>query len=143
MKHDDSIYPVQLQLRIDWSEMDLFGHVNNVMFFKYIQASRVHYWETIRMTEYFTAQGIGPILASTQCHFRKPLFYPGMVTIKASVTFIKNSSFGIAHRLLNDQQELVAEAEDVIVTYDFKKQEKVPFPDDMRAVVAALEQRAF
>lgn len=36
-------YNTSLELRIDWSEMDLFGHVNNVAFFKYVQASRVNY----------------------------------------------------------------------------------------------------
>jgi len=39
-----SVFPSKLPIRIDWSEMDLFGHVNNVMYFKYIQASRVNYW---------------------------------------------------------------------------------------------------
>ncbi len=27
--------PIILTLRIDWSEMDLFGHINNVMYAKY------------------------------------------------------------------------------------------------------------
>lgn len=35
----------ELNLRIDWSELDLFGHVNNVMYAKYMQASRVHFME--------------------------------------------------------------------------------------------------
>ena len=43
-------WPVRLHLRIDWSEMDVFGHVNNVMFMKYVQAARVHYWETCTST---------------------------------------------------------------------------------------------
>jgi acyl-CoA thioester hydrolase len=30
-------FPVKLQLRLDWSELDYFGHVNNVSFFKYIR----------------------------------------------------------------------------------------------------------
>ena len=29
----------QITLRIDWSELDLFGHVNNVAFHKYAQTA--------------------------------------------------------------------------------------------------------
>ncbi len=28
---------METRIRIDWSELDLFGHVNNVTFFKYIK----------------------------------------------------------------------------------------------------------
>lgn len=136
-------FPVKLQLRIDWSELDLFGHVNNVMFFKYIQASRVNYWQVIDMMKDFDSQKIGPILASTNCDFKKPLHYPGNIHIQARIEFIKNSSFGIHHQIFNDQEELAAEAHDVIVMYDFNKSEKVLFPDAMRRAVEKLEGKTF
>ena len=31
-----------ISLRIDWSELDLFGHVNNIAFHKYAQTARLH-----------------------------------------------------------------------------------------------------
>lgn len=71
-----SHYPVKLQLRIDWSEMDLFGHVNNVAYFKYIQAARVNYWEISMLSKLFSEMKLGPILLSTGCQFIRPLFYP-------------------------------------------------------------------
>lgn len=114
MKH-----PVQLHLRLDWSEVDMFGHINNVSFFKYIQASRVNYWEVCGFSKTFAETGIGPMLLSTGCRFIQPLFYPGNITVQACVQFIKNTSFGIRHRILNDKGELAAEAEDVIVVFDF------------------------
>lgn len=70
-------FPVKLPLRIDWSEMDLFGHVNNVAYFKYIQASRVNYWEVTGLVDMFATNKLGPILLSTSCKFIKPLRYPG------------------------------------------------------------------
>lgn len=55
-------YPVKLELRIDWSELDLFGHVNNVAFLKYVQASRINYWETIGVTKLFDEKKMAPCL---------------------------------------------------------------------------------
>ena len=134
-------FPLKLQLRLDWSEMDLFGHVNNVAYFKYIQAARVNYWEVSTLTALFSEMKIGPILLSTGCQFIKPLFYPGNITVESRIEFIKNTSFGIHHRLLNEQGEICAEARDVIVTYDFNKNEKVPVPDVFRNRVEEIEGR--
>ena len=136
-------FPVKLQLRIDWSEMDLFGHVNNVAYFRYVQAARVNYWEISMLSKLFNEMKLGPILLSTGCQFIKPLFYPGNITVESRVEFIKNTSFGIHHRILNDQDEVAAEAKDVIVTYDFNRNEKIPVPDDFRAAVERIEGRKF
>jgi acyl-CoA thioester hydrolase len=125
-------FTTSLQLRIDWSELDYFKHVNNVTFFKYIQASRVHYWEHIGLAEYHLKNNIGPMLASCQCDFKRPLFFPGNVTIEARLAFIKNTSFGLYHRLLNDQGEIAAEARDVMVMFDFNKNHKIEIPEFLR-----------
>lgn len=136
-------FKVKLVLRIDWSEMDILGHVNNVMYFKYIQAARVNYWEAMGFTEQLGAGGLGPMLASCTCQFKKPLYYPGQVTILSRVDYIKNTSFGISHRLLNDREEVVAEAQDVVVAYDFSSNQKVNMPQHLREKIAEIEGKSF
>ena len=138
-----SIFPSKLELRIDWSEMDLFGHVNNVMYFKYIQASRVNYWEISGLVKAFDEDKIGPILANTTCRFIRPLHYPGSITIQAEIEFMKNTSFGIHHQILNEANEIAAEAHDVIVYFDFNKNEKTELPIAFRESVTKLEKRTF
>lgn len=140
----ESLYfPVKLSLRLDWSEMDIFHHINNVMYFKFIQASRVNYWEEVSIMKDFDTMGIGPMLASTGCQFKKPLHYPGDIVVEARMEFIKNSSFGLHHRILNETQEVCAEAHDVIVMYNFQKKQSVPFPPELRAAVESLEKKSF
>lgn len=136
-------FPVKLPLRIDWSEMDLFGHVNNVSYFKYIQAARVNYWEVTGYAATFEATKIGPILLSTACQFIQPLFYPGNIIVESRVEFIKNTSFGIHHRILNAENKVAAEAHDVIVNFDFNKNEKIVLSHDFRQAVESLEQKTF
>jgi acyl-CoA thioester hydrolase len=132
-------YPVKLKLRLDWSEMDLFGHINNVSYFKYVQASRVNYWETIGLTKLYANIGLGPMLAATSCQFLKPLHYPGNIIIQASVVEIKTTSFRIQHQILDTGHDIAAEAEDIIVMYDFKKAEKMAIPGDIRKKIEQLE----
>ncbi|HZF99861.1 MAG TPA: acyl-CoA thioesterase [Chitinophagales bacterium] len=131
-------FPVSLQLRLDWSEMDLFGHVNNVQYFKFIQAARVNFWEHLASMIKLWEQRVGPSLASTGCQFRKPLFYPGNIVVQSKLEFVKTTSFGIHHRILNSSGEPCAEAHDVVVLFDFNRQEKVPIPEAMRAEMQAF-----
>ncbi len=136
-------FPVTLKLRIDWSELDLFGHVNNVMFLKYVQAARVNYWEQIGLYKEFLATKKGPMLASVNCNFKKPLFFPGEVLIRTRMEFIKTTSFGFHHELWDDKGELAAEAHDVMVYFDFNTNEKLSFPETLRNAVEKLEGKKF
>lgn len=131
--------PAVLELRLDWSEMDLFGHINNVMYMKYIQASRVNYWDQVSLMRFFEKDKTGPVLLSTSCRFIKPLHYPGNITVRAGVEFMKNSSFGIHHQIFNQQNEICAEAHDVIVMFDFAKNEKVNISEELREEIVRFE----
>ena len=136
-------FPVKLEIRIDWSELDYFGHVNNVSFFKYIQASRVNYWDTIGLTKSHRETKIGPMLASCKCDFKRPLHYPGQITILSRVDFIKNSSFSICHQIIDENGEIAAVAQDVMVMFDFNRNEKITFPKELRKKIEVLENKFF
>ncbi|AIF52984.1 thioesterase family protein [Pelosinus sp. UFO1] len=133
-------FSTKLELRIDWSEIDLFEHVNNVAISKYIQSARVNYLETIGLMQLQSETKKGPILVSTTCQFRKPLFYPGQVSIYSKVEFIKNTSFGIKHIIYNEQNEISAEAQDIIVFFDFNNNAKLIIPNEIREKIETVER---
>lgn len=128
-----------LILRIDWGELDLFGHVNNVVFYRYIQSARVHFWEQIGLYEMFKKEKIAPLLASATIDFKKPLQYPGNVIIQYKPTFVKNTSFGLEYTIMNDQNETTALGRDTMVLYDFKQNIKLTIPDKLRENINILQ----
>jgi acyl-CoA thioester hydrolase len=136
-------FPVKLKLRIDWGDIDSFGHVNNVAIFKYIQASRVKYIEKLGLSKMHNESKIGPVLASCQCEFKIPLYYPGQITILSRVDFIKNTSFSICHRIIDDKNQVTGEAKDILVLFDFNNNSKVQIPQKIRNRIEKLENRTF
>jgi acyl-CoA thioester hydrolase len=134
-------YHVKIDLRIDWSEQDNFGHVNNVMIMKYMQSARMNYWEKIGIMDLMNTKRTGPMLVSSQCGFRKPLFYPGHITLYSAMEFIRNTSFGLRHIITDAQGDIAAEAHDIMVMYDFPLGRKTPFPADLRKIAEKLEGR--
>ncbi len=137
-------FKTELKLRIDWSELNLYGHVSNLEFFKYIQASRIHYWEDIGLGDStFKETGIGPILASTTCQFKQQLYYPGNVRMLSKVDFMRNTSFGITHVILNETNEIAGIGQDIIVLFDYNSNTKLSIPADIRNSIQKKEGKTF
>lgn len=134
-------FTTMIKLRIDWSEIDLFGHVNNLAIMKYIQAARVNFLEIIGLMQLQSETKMGPILAATNCQFCKPLFYPGQVVVYSNVDSIKNTSFEIQHIIFDEQNEIIAQAKDIIVFFDFINNIKLRIPNDLRENIEKLERK--
>ena len=121
----------KLTLRIDWGDLDLLGHVNNVAIIRYLQAGRVVFAEKIGMPVY-PGMEVGPIEVATAIQFRKQLRYPGSVTVVTGIREVKNTSVVLAHRIYDEQGDLAVEATEVIVLFDFVRQVKTPLTDALR-----------
>lgn len=137
---NDYHFPVKLNLRIDWSELDYLGHVNNISIFKYVQSARVEYLNLVRLAVDHREVTTGPILASCKCDFKHPLFYPGQIMVQSSNTYIRNSSFGLFHQVIDGHGRICAEAHDVIVMYDFRKGKKLTIPQNIRSIIQEMEK---
>lgn len=124
-----------LTIRIDWSEQDLYGHVNNVSYFKYQQAARVNFWEAIGLIAVGAGQSAGPMLAEAGIRFLKPLHYPGSIRIETVVSFLGNTSFGLEHMMYNENNELCASGKDAVVLFDYNKMEKMPISTSLRELL--------
>ena len=124
--------------RIDWSDLDLLGHVNNIAFSRFIQAARVEYCGHVGLNVY---QGMttGPILAASRVQFLSQLFFPGSVRILTRCKKAGNSSIVMDHALYDDTGPLCAFAEDVVVRYDFAAKTKIPLGDGIRGKIVSYE----
>ncbi len=120
-----------LDLRIDWSELDLLGHVNNISVIKYFQAARIHFLSNIGLTP---EPGIsyGPIEAATEVRFKRQLHYPGRVKIYTTIKNLKNTSFILEHWIFDQYGQPADHGTEVIVCFDFKNQVKAPISDEVR-----------
>ena len=126
----------ELFIQIDWSELDLFGHVNNVMFFRYMQASRLKYCEALGLTSLNEQGKLSFLVASSKCDFRRALYYPGSVCVKTCAVRCGNTSFVLRHVIEDGEHKVAAEGEDVLVLYDYGKSAKVTIDSQLRSRMA-------
>lgn len=136
-------FNAEIIIQLDWSEMDLFGHINNVAYYKYMQAARVSYIEGIGINTYKPEDKKSFAVAASSCQFKQPLYYPGHVVVKTKVEWIKNTSFQLIHYIFNNKGELCAEGMDVIVLFDYNVNQKMEVSDVIRERISSIEKKSF
>jgi acyl-CoA thioester hydrolase len=144
MKHEQLCeYPLVISLPLQWGDQDAFGHVNNTIYLRWCETARVQYLMRIGLWM-ISPEGIGPILASFSCDYRRPLTYPDTVHVGARVTRIGTSSFRMEHRVVSDSLGVVAaDAHSTIVVLDYKVQKSTPMPEAVRKEIERIEGRKF
>jgi len=126
-------FRVEIDQVVDWADMDSFGHVNNVVYFRYFENARVEYFQRIGWWDYMARTGIGPIVASTQARLRRPVKYPATLRAGAKVVSFAGDRFTIRHVLVSRATgELVTEGDAVVVCIDYRANAKVPLPAELR-----------
>ncbi len=132
-----SVYPVVLKQTVAWGDMDAFGHVNNVQYYRYIESARIAYLMALNIFD----QDILTVVASSQCKYLSPVFYPDVLHIGARIEELRNSAFRMHYVLWSEtQNQVVATGEAVMVCVDKLTSKKLNIPDTIRQKIIQLEQ---
>jgi acyl-CoA thioester hydrolase len=128
--------PIVHHQQVAWGDMDAFGHVNNVMYYRYIESARIEYLTQI---DAFSA-GLVSVVSSSSCRFYRPVYYPDVLKVGARVVEIRNSGFRMAYVIHSNQQgQMVATGEAIVVMVDAATFEKAALPMSLRQKIARLE----
>lgn len=90
------------------------------------------------MTQHHLDTQVGPILAAAECQFKRQLHYPGTIEVHTHTAWVKNSSFGLDHRIVDQDGQTAAIAQEVIVYFDFNTQQVEPLSSLFRAKIEVL-----
>ena len=137
-------WPLLIERKLDWSELDQLGHANNARYFTWFEEARMAYFERVGIPT-DDQRGWGPILAQTECQFLAPVPWPSKLMIGARVTRIGNSSLTMeykAYRKSKDKSQnirCVAKGSGVIVLVKYMTGEKVRVNDEIRAKINSLD----
>jgi acyl-CoA thioester hydrolase len=128
-------------LQVRFRDTDAFGHVNNAVFFTYIELARIRYLlDVLQPAEPFDRMPL--ILARVELDFRSPILFGEDVEVQTRVNRIGRSSIGMSHRMTaGADRRLVGEAQSVLVTYDYASAKPMPVPDDWRRRIGDYEGR--
>ncbi|WP_377271400.1 acyl-CoA thioesterase [Peterkaempfera sp. SMS 1(5)a] len=106
-----------------WSDMDAFGHVNNVVFLRYLEEARVDFMFN-RAAEAGAGEFAGgSVVARHEIDYLRPLVHrPEPVTVETWVTRVSAASLTVRYEIKDTDEEgretVYVKASTVVVPYD-------------------------
>jgi len=122
---------------IRWGDMDMLGHVNNTVFFRYCEQARIE-WTYGLHPEGDAYSGTGPVIVNASCTFLLPLVYPGDVEVRMYLGDAGRTSVGSFYEILKNGTTH-AEGAAKMVWIDLATGSSVLLPDIVTAPLRALE----
>ena len=126
----------EMTMPIRWGDMDPMAHVNNTIYFRYMEVIRLEWMRSLgEKLDGRTVEGL--IIVNAFCTFQKQFEYPGDILARLYVSDPGRTSFESWTTMTRaDEPDAVyASGGSTIVWVDYTKQKSVPLPDRIRAIV--------
>ena len=124
----------EFRSQVRWGDMDAAGHVNNTLYFRYMEDARIAWFQHLGMLDPNAAAQ--PILARVECDFKKPVTFPGDVITRLVVTRVGRSSVDhdVEIVLADHPGQVVATGKSVVVWLDYTTGKSTPWTETQRAL---------
>jgi acyl-CoA thioester hydrolase len=127
------VYTPRMPIR--WGDMDAMGHVNNTLYFRYLETTRIDWFQSIGCS--VNPAGEGPLIVNAFCNFYKQLEYPGDIIVRMYASDPGRSSFEswVTIERADDPGTIYAAGGATTVWVDFPKQKSAPMPGWFRELI--------
>jgi acyl-CoA thioester hydrolase len=124
---------------VRWGDMDAMGHVNNIIYFQYLESARVGYFEAI--VDWNSRRGNGgrqgPVVVSQTFNYRRQVHYPAELEVGVGCREIRGRSFLLEYGVFRQgTDELVGDGSSVAVWLDYEANKAVEIPPFLRQALA-------
>src|ERR1700674_4308886 len=126
------VHSVSVPIR--WGDMDAQGHVNNTVYFRYMEQARIEWLASLR-ERIGDVEGLGCVIVNASCTFLLPLCYPGTVDVRMFTDPPGRSSIDSHYGLWMDPRKY-GEGRARICWIDQRAHRSTPLPERVRAICA-------
>jgi acyl-CoA thioester hydrolase len=136
--HPRTAYPHFRAISTRWMDNDVYGHVNNVVYYSYFDTVVNHYLLDAGVLDF----GHGPVIGlvvETHCNYFSPLGFPDAVHAGLRVASLGSTSVRYEVGVFrNDEPLASAQGHFVHVYVDRSTRRPVALPDELRTALSAL-----
>lgn len=120
---------------IRWGDMDAQGHVNNTVFFRYMEQARIEWLEGFGWGQGNASHAI--VVVKAACTFLLPVVYPGVVETRVYGGAPGRSSAETWYEMrVQGSEALCAEGSAKLVWVNAASGRSTPLPEALRAALA-------
>lgn len=125
----------QMVVPLRWGDMDAMGHINNTLYFRYMEIARLEW--IFEVSGRSRLAGQGPVIINAFCNFLRQLEFPGELRVKTFVAKPGRTSFESYHVMERSDEPgaIYAEGGARVVWSDYATRKSAPIPDWFRALL--------
>jgi acyl-CoA thioester hydrolase len=121
-----------------WEDNDIYGHVNNVVYYSYFDTAVGHYMLREAGLDPWRDEVVGMVV-ETGCRYHRSMAFPDTVHVGLRVAHLGNSSVRYEIGIFrNEEDEAAAEGHFVHVFVERRNQRPVLIPERIRAALQRL-----
>jgi acyl-CoA thioester hydrolase len=118
--------------KLRWGDMDMLGHVNNTVYFRYMEQARIEWIYALAGGQGYD-DGHGPVIVNASCNFIVPLVYPADVDVRMFIGDPGRTSIGSYYDLMVGEKRCAEGAARMVWT-DRATGRPVPLPAHVLAL---------
>lgn len=121
----------QMNMPIRWGDMDAYGHVNNTVYFRYMEQARVEWITSLGLS--VTPGKASMLMINGFCNFHQQLAYPGELILKTYLGGVGRSSIDVytTMALTTAPDIFSAVGGATMVWVDLQTGKSTPWPDHL------------
>lgn len=123
----------RLLMPVRWGDMDALGHVNNIMYFRYFEQTRLAWYESLGYEALESARE-SMVIVDNHAEYLKPLIYPAEMDIRMAGHAPGRSSF-VSSYTITVGETLFTRGSSKIVWVDTTTGRSTPLPDIVRTLL--------
>ncbi|MDD2850866.1 MAG: acyl-CoA thioesterase [Desulfuromonadaceae bacterium] len=124
----EQIYSTPIELR--FSDLDLYGHVNSVAYFSFLETARVKMFENLFRE--LTGKNIFLLVARAECDYKTAILFGDALVVSISVPRIGTASFDLDYLLHDGTGKNYANARTTMVCFDNVNKSTIAVPQCIR-----------
>lgn len=128
----------QLKIRVQWGDMDALQHVNNTVYLRWVESTRLLFFDQL-IDGTVGKAAIGPILAWQDIKYIAPVVYPDTVHVFFNITALEEDRIqGEAELFSMERNRLVALSKNTLMAYDTSERKKAAIPKHWREKIISF-----
>ncbi|WP_010678343.1 acyl-CoA thioesterase [Bacillus timonensis] len=131
----DFYFPIQVR----FSEIDMFGHLNNTVPITYFEEARIQYFNHLGVMQKWTDKSSEtiPVVASQQCDYLKQVFYGEQLKLYVKINQLGNSSMDIHYMAKDKNGSICFVGRSILVQMSKRTGKGEPWSEEMKQMIKA------
>ncbi len=140
ISHSPDTFKYKTNIEMRFADLDMMGHVNNAVYFTYMEIGRTKYWNhAIKWNWHKT----GVVIGQASIDYLAPIFLNEKVSMYVKTSRIGTTSFDLEYLIvkeLNGKEVICSKGKSVCVAFDYTTKKPTIIPPLEREKMISFEQ---